>query len=229
MLKSAEKIILGFFTLLTVLHLSAILLESNQLADWSKLLLLPCLLVFFVWRFKKSKASFAIALGLLFSFFGDWALIYDKLEGDGYFMIGLGAFLIAHIFYILGFKKIATNLESKNKLIPGIIFLITVGFLLYIIPSVHGHLRTAVTVYALVICIMVISAYQVMYSSPEKSGRLLFAGACLFMCSDLVLALSMFKWNISTSTLSIVIMSTYLLAQFLIASQSKMLVGSDSD
>jgi uncharacterized membrane protein YhhN len=49
-----------------------------------------------------NSTTILIALGLLFSDFGDYFLMF---EGEEFFLKGLVSFAIAHIFYIISFAK----------------------------------------------------------------------------------------------------------------------------
>ncbi len=228
MRSSKGYIVLVVYIIWTIIHLMMIIREQEALISFSKLLLMPTLVIYYLMSSSTtSKIKPWIALGILFSFFGDWALIYTATASNRYFMIGLGFFLLAHMSYTMGFGKLKNSLASENKenksVIPGIILLCTLGFLYFIISSVGTELRVAVTVYAFVICLMSISAYKVFLRFKSRASLLLFLGALSFMISDMVLALVTFVFDQRTVHLSVVIMSTYLIAQYLIVTQSVIL------
>lgn len=220
----SSRIVIYGYVLLSCFHLIFIITHCVWETHLTKLFLIP-LLLYYVITYDNYKSSWNwLGLGLLFSFFGDWALIYTQ-DASFYFMLGLVSFLITHLFYIFGFNtllkyKRENDERTASQWMSGIIVICTLGFLYYIVPQIEGLMRTAVTVYALVICLMVIYAYKLFQRMVTKASFMLFMGALFFMLSDMVLALTVFKWEQSSVGTSVVIMSTYLLGQFLIVVNS---------
>ena len=81
-----------------------------QVAEW---IFKPLLMISLGFYFFDSillrgvKESQFVFLAILFSLFGDVFLMFE-----GYFIQGLGAFLIAHIFYILAFRPESADRKS---------------------------------------------------------------------------------------------------------------------
>ncbi|KAA0203102.1 hypothetical protein HAZT_HAZT005876 [Hyalella azteca] len=87
-----------------------------------------------------------ILLGLICSVVGDVLLVWDHL-----FLHGLGAFLVAQIFYISAFGFKPLNLPVAAVLYPAL------GLSLYIIvPEAGGALSVGVCVYSFVLATMVL-------------------------------------------------------------------------
>jgi len=62
---------------------------------------------------KKTKFSYLITVGFLFSMFGDIILIFD---GEVFFIFGLLSFLVTHIMYLIAFIDNITSSSEKDKL-----------------------------------------------------------------------------------------------------------------
>ena len=159
-----------------------------------------------------------IVTALLWSLAGDILLM---LPGN-LFAPGLGCFLVAHLCYISAF---ATHGSGRKAGIAALIpFALIAGVMLAIIWPGLGALRIPVLLYIGVIATMAWQAWG-RWLRLRSSGALRAAiGALLFLVSDGTLALNRFGTPTgSVTTATIVILSTYLTAQWLIASS----VGGD--
>ncbi|MEN8211466.1 MAG: lysoplasmalogenase [Thermodesulfobacteriota bacterium] len=149
-----------------------------------------------------------LGIGFLFSDLGDIVL---ELNRTDYFVFGLAAFLVAHVFYISVFIR-KPVLEKHRSIIALII--ITYGFALglILIPNL-GSMMIPVIAYLLVILTMGISA-----ALGADNHFLIITGACLFILSDSIIAVNKFLTPVFFS--SFWIMTTYYSAQFCIISGS---------
>jgi uncharacterized membrane protein YhhN len=114
-------------------------------------------------------------------------------------MAGLGAFLIAHILYILGFNQNLPPLQAGS-----LVLLAGVGGLFYLLHrrinrsleqrSEPALLKTAVSIYSVVLSLMLLSALLTLLRPdwPLAAAGLVSLGAGLFFCSDTLLALDRF-------------------------------------
>ncbi|WP_448518984.1 lysoplasmalogenase [Rhodoflexus sp.] len=189
------------------------LLEQPMLVQFSKPLLMPLLAAFFYFSVKGKKASetavYGMIAALVLSFIGDVALMIE-----GYFTIGLGAFLLAHVSYIFVFTYLQNfHLPLSSIIIkPVVLILFVVGILMYITLTPYlGAMRTPVGVYVAVIVVMAVSAYLL----TQRISALVFIGAALFMLSDGYLAFNKFHTVLPLS--GVVVMGTYIAAQWCIA------------
>jgi len=148
------------------------------------------------------KYNKLIGLGLIFSVMGDIILHLN------YFVVGLGSFLIGHLFYIAAFW---TKTQRLNYLIF-IPFYIYGTFLVYFIKDGVNELFIPVVAYALVICTM--GSFSVMQKKSTNTSKWAFAGAMLFCISDSILSIKLFKTDFFLS--SYWIMLTYWAGQYLI-------------
>lgn len=222
-----KKIITLFFVLSVILTVYANLYQVTEVRMIAK----PLIMVFIAWLFTlntvdlKGKLSGTVLAAFLFSWFGDIALLFaddsSKAPGLYFFIAGLVSFLSAHLLYIAVFRRIAATstdvqaLASKKiaMLIPVVI--IAAVLILFIIPHL-GPMLIPVIVYAIVISIMTISAVALYKKVSMPEFNLIYAGAVLFMISDMTLAINQFVSP--KPVFGIIVMLTYGAAQYLIMS-----------
>ncbi|MFE5673326.1 lysoplasmalogenase [Agromyces sp. NPDC056523] len=172
----------------------------------TKLVLMPALALAVLWSARRGRRSATIALllaAIVLSWAGDAAL-----TGSGaiWFVAGLLCFLAAHIAYVVLFAR-----ESRGRRFPAWTAVYVgwyAGFLALLAPHL-GALRAPVAVYGLVLGAMAVLAGRV--------GGLVAVGGALFVVSDTVLALGRFLPGYEFALHDLVVMSTYLGAQGLIA------------
>lgn len=168
-------------------------------------------------RAAKEPLSIPLMVAILFSGAGD-ILLMQKSD-EKFFTFGLGAFLMAHLFYILTFRQ--HRLESSPEALHGLqkirfafpIILAGTGLVTILYNHLEG-LKLPVMVYAAVITIMVLHALFRFGRTNTKSFTMVFGGAILFMMSDSLLAVDKFLEPIAMA--GFWIMSTYIGAQYLI-------------
>lgn len=159
-------------------------------------------------------ASFAF----LFSWFGDIFLMFGA-RGDNFFILGLGAFLIAQIFYSFLFLR-TINISGKKPFLKKkpyfLISYIAYGLVVYIILFEHLDpvLRVAVFVYMVALLNMSSMALNRYGNGHPISFSYVFLGSILFVLSDTMIAFNKFFAPIPYE--GILIMSTYIGAQYLI-------------
>lgn len=126
-----------------------------------------------------------IAAGLLASAVGD--VVLDL----GIFLPGLGAFLVAHLFYIAGFVAV-TRAPRWGRAIPAALYGAAALAGLW---SGLGDMAAPVTAYTAVISAMLWrAAARVGAQGPSRPDELAaLGGAILFVLSDTVLAFKLFR------------------------------------
>ena len=157
-----------------------------------------------------------VLAGLVFSLFGDCFLLFAGALST-FFILGLVSFLIVHVLYSLAFFRDFKNDPQSSKLYGHLmLFLIGVFSLSFYtwIRDYLGDLRIPVMAYIFVISIMAILAGYRYRRVNLLSFRLIYFGAIFFVISDSVLAYNKFVESISYS--GVIIMATYILAQYLI-------------
>ena len=138
-------------------------------------------------------STFWFGLGLVFSLAGDLVLLSPS---SSMFTIGLAAFLLTHILYIIGFGEQLLNLTAWSFILLFFIYVNSFRLLRRIVGAMRlqgqGSLSIPVIVYGLVISLMLYAAMATMYDPVWKTSAtgLVSAGAFLFYISDLALA-----WN----------------------------------
>jgi|GEM_PF-290528 len=202
-----EIVLFGIFS---VLHLIVIctITRENYLFLPSKIL--PILLLIFTlgksWT-NLAKKGKLILIALVFSLFGDSFL---ALPGSGYFVPGLGSFLIAQLIYAYAF-----SLGSKPQWLYSLPFLLFGLTFFYFLSSHLGNLLVPVSVYISAICLMGWRAAS--RDANRKIYQLALFGALVFMLSDSIIAYSMFlNRELNRTIASLLIMITYYLAQVMI-------------
>jgi len=145
-----------------------------------------------------------LGTGFLFSDLGDILLELNRSE---YFVFGLAAFLMAHLFYIAVFIR-KPVVKKPGSIIALVI--IAYGMILgaVLIPNL-GSMMIPVVAYLIVILAMGISA-----SLGAENHIFIIIGALLFILSDSIIAVNKFLTPVPFSSLWI--MTIYYSAQFFI-------------
>ena len=126
----------------------------------------------------RSNYGRIILLGLTFSWLGDVALIG---ETQSLFLLGLSAFLLAHLAYIAAFVVFGVSVKwVVVAVLPIALIAITVS--LWLAPYIPQELVIPVRVYTAVISLMVIGAFG---TRGRGATILVLAGAVMFFLSDL--------------------------------------------
>lgn len=206
------------FLIASLVDITFLLEGNSNLRFYSKPLILFGLIIYF-YRITKPIASTlltkAILSALIFSWIGDILLLWSNL-----FVYGLGAFLMAQICYIIGFKlaqRGSNQLEHVNFIkvfFFNLPIYLTAAFTFYLINSNLGSMRIPVIIYIIVIVSMVATARDRFKKCNSASFWQVFIGAILFFISDGAIAISRFFKDFPES--GIVIMGTYVIAQLLI-------------
>jgi uncharacterized membrane protein YhhN len=149
----------------------------------------------------------------VFSVAGDTLLLFANTN-ELFFILGLCAFLVAHLFYICTFHQIRTTHHIAGKwyvaIIVAVYYFLIINFLL---PHLGG-LKYPVIVYGLVISFMLLVAMHLYDLEDNLTARYLLTGAIFFVISDSVLALNKFYQSYTWG--GWIIMITYVLAQWLL-------------
>ncbi len=225
-IKAGNRLLL-VFAVLSVLNLIAGALHLDWLGYATKPLLVSILAVWYYQHssnVRKNNFFQAFLMGLCFSVLGDTLLMFVKTKGELFFMLGLGSFLIAHVWYILAFTAYPSFKSGPIARNPLLIMPFLVVFVLatmYLWPDL-GTLRIPVIAYSFVIIAMLAFCYNMRNRVPRHVAQTLFIGAVLFVLSDFTIAFTKFKDSGLTPSIGgLIIMSTYLVGQYLLASGMK--------
>ena len=212
-----KRIALILFFIAAIGELLSIIAGLEQLHLLCKPLIMITLGVFYLSSAGEGR-SLVVLLAIVFSLAGDTALMFDSIDSI-YFMVGLVSFLISHVFYIVAYRQ--HQREDEPNALYGIqklraafpIVLAGTGLVIILYPSL-GALKIPVMIYALVLVVMVLNGLFRLGRTNNKSFFLVFVGALFFMVSDSLLAINKFLYPLEYS--GIYVMSTYIVAQFLI-------------
>ncbi|TCZ77101.1 lysoplasmalogenase [Paenibacillus albiflavus] len=151
----------------------------------------------------KDRYFLIVLTGLFFCMLGDGLLKW--------FVVGLSAFLIGHLFYTWAFiTRWRFSWIRFSTILPLLLYGIYMGYRIFHSLQDKGDqvLIIPVLVYLLVISLMC-------WFSIMTGNKWSIVGGILFVTSDSILAWNMFITDIAYS--HVLIMSTYYMAQFLIA------------
>lgn len=204
-----------FFFIILIADLIAVQLNYKIAEYIFKPLIIIWLLAYFILQLRAVRSNLKkwMIAALLFSWLGDVLLMLQD-DNSFFFLLGLSAFLVAHVFYILFFHFIRMKENVKSRwwllLIVALYYLILISFL-----SPHlGDMKLPVRIYAIVISFMFMLAMHMSFIKYKNTGRWMMLGALLFVISDSILAINKFYQSFEIA--GIVVMLTYGLAQLFI-------------
>lgn len=204
-----------YFLLLTLIVLSSLFENLDWINCICKPLLMPALAIYIVVSSNNyTKHFYWVLMALFFSWLGDVFLLFEK-QYELFFIAGLLAFLIAHLFYIFIFKidvKKYSLLKSKPYL-PLVLLLYLAGFLYLLQPNLN-ELFFPVCIYALIICTMLLFAILRYQQIGAQSFQFTCFGALLFVLSDSVIATNKFLFPFDWAYALIIVL--YAVGQFFI-------------
>jgi len=173
----------------------------------TKPFLMPLLLLIYLSGTCSPKA--VIIFALVFAFLGDVFLMPEGI----FFNLGLGSFLIGHLFYIIA-------LAQPIGKIPLIFYIFIIPYLIYghyvyikLLPYIKS-MKVPIFLYLTTITTMSFLSILRGWSITGYEFWLPFIGSILFIASDTMLAFNIFK--VKTKDLDSYIMATYIGAELLI-------------
>ena len=193
------------FLVASAVHLVALAIADDSLSTFTKPLLMLSLLAGLLFALPRWRTLVALlaALALLFSWAGDVGI---ASPGELSFLVALGFFLIAHVFYIVLFLR---KLRMRRFSLWSLIYLAWwVALLAILLPHI-GSLLIPVAIYGLVL--------GGMGAVAVTCNRYIALGGALFVVSDTILALNKFLPGFELWQVHFFIMLSYLAAQGFIA------------
>lgn len=155
----------------------------------------------------------AVLAGIALSLCGDVCLMLPKDILPAGFLLGLGSFLVAHLFFLRAFSSDA-RLFGRPLVALGLLLVGAVNLAL-LWPGLAPGLRAPVVIYMLCLIAMVAQAIARHLQWRRRGSLLAALGGVLFLLSDTLLAYNKFYAPIPLSGLWI--LGTYYTALFLIA------------
>lgn len=203
-----SKLLIAVYFVVSVLDIVAVAMHYPVMQAVFKPMIMLSLMA--AYYFSVSKINTWYLLALAFSFLGD-VLLMDK---NNLFLPGIAAFLCTQLIYIFIIQKRLKKGNMKDLLIAIVPFMIFYGLLIAILQKNLGDFKIPVMVYGMAISIFGMSALLLHLQYRNFSSRILLLGAILFIVSDSMIALQ--KFHSARQIYPVAIMSTYVLAQFLI-------------
>jgi len=214
-----KKVWAGLFSLALISDLVCIQWQLPSLRFVTKPLIVLFLLVYFISSVQLVPASLKwwVVSGLGLSWLGDVLLLFEERNAL-FFILGLSAFLLAHVCYIVFFNKIRRIEGMRGQFLLFLLVLIYYAALIQLLSPELGDMKVPVWIYGAVICTMLWIALHLNKIYHSNSGLFIMMGAILFVLSDSALAIN--KFYESFAGAGIVIMLTYGLAQWFITEGS---------
>ncbi len=185
--------------------------QTNYFSNLSALLKVTPILLLIAYAALSHPRSKALVVALIFSAIGDALLALTHfgpiLEGD-LFLFGLGAFLLAHAWYIALFSRNLEHAISPSRKLGIVLVILVLALALYVLWPQLGSMRLAVLIYALALDTMAITA------QASRFPDIVAGGALLFVASDAMLAMDHFGHSFSNA--GVLVWTTYYLAQLMI-------------
>lgn len=209
------------FTLIFILIILLNLISQSGFFPELKFFVKPliCLsLAIYLFKNVNMQSGFnrLVLAGLIFSLFGDCFLLFAG--SDVYFFLyGLISFLFAHIVYSLAFIRDFKNNPDASKYYGHLMLFFMGIFSMSYYTFIRDYLndfRIPVMAYMFVISVMAILAGYRYRRVNLLSFRMIYLGAIFFVISDSALAFNKFVQPFSSA--GFIIMSTYMIAQYLI-------------
>jgi uncharacterized membrane protein YhhN len=196
----------GVYCLTGIVNLISAFFFKEGLRKISKICLMPALFVFYL--LGTEQILFVVIAALIFSWAGDILLI--NKDKPIFFKLGLAAFLVSHIFYVIAFLVLAGSVNIL-ALIVSVLIAVPVGLAVLKLVNADPPIKIPVTAYSVVIFLMSISALQLMLARPDFAGILIFAASLVYLFSDTFLAYLIF--HTKPKHFNVITMIPYIIAQ----------------
>lgn len=208
-----KYVFLAVFIIATAIHLYASLKQDKKMRNMTKPFILLALLGFYVMAAR--VPSTFIILALIFSWLGD-VLLMPK--GVKWFTAGGIAFMISHVFFILGYLK-DVNFAAIPVWLVILLAVFFVSVVTYIFSKLKPHLPKALFypmfLYLLINGAMNCFAIFRWVSVPSAATLTTAIGAALFFISDSSLFFVRFNKESRMKT-HFLVMLTYSIGELLI-------------
>lgn len=212
-----NKLCTMIYFLVFLIQLLAIYFHAENLFSFTKPLIA---MVLMLWLYQgtqlKGRFHKRMFTGLIFALFGDIFFMIQPAK-TAYFVYGLLAFLLCHVFYIRAFTlDHKSNPHQKNPFFlwaVGGFAIFCSGLFFYLQPHLN-ILQFPVLMYAILVAVMAIMAVNRLGKVNVLSYRLILGGALFFMLSESLLAINKFAKPVPMADFWV--MASYMLAQYLI-------------
>jgi uncharacterized membrane protein YhhN len=195
--------------------------DSHALEYLCRPLMLVVLSSWFFFNSRRYGDRFTLLIqaGLFFSLIGDVALMFQHVD-EFNFLIGLGAFLIAHLCYCMAFVYNISEVGGTdgmfvNFLIAVLLAVVAVLFSWELVPRLDDGMSLPVLSFIITVtCVGVLAGFRYMRTFP-RSFWMVLTGAVLLAVSDGLLTTIRFIKPLAWGPAAVLF--TYALAQPMIA------------
>lgn len=233
-MKNNSNILLLLFAIFSLANIGGEILHSVNLIFATKPMLMTLLSIWFYLETKEKSNRFTryILGGFVFSIFGDTLLMFNEngLGEEIFFLLGLGSFLITHLFYVAAFleyQKEEVGFVAQNKWL----FLLFAAFLImnttFLWKGIPIDMKIPVVIYSLAIVAMTMSCLNLKTKTLKTAFQILFSGVLLFLISDTFIGINKFHTELPYAR--ILIMIPYLLGQYLIGKGALYILNSQEN
>ena len=174
----------------------------------SKPLIILTLIV--LYYFSTEQRNNWYLLALFFSFLGDVFL----LDKNGYFLLGIGSFLITQILFIKLIISQLRKVRVHHIIITLLPFVVYFTVLISTIKENLTEFLIPIVIYGITISFFGMVSLLNYFINRSKRSAVLLIGALLFIASDSMIALN--KFHEPRIIYSVAIMITYIFAQYFI-------------
>lgn len=212
-----EFIIAFIFFILLTIHIFGEFFENVKIRYITKPFLMPLLIVFYIIGASSGKVNILVILALIFGTIGDVFMMKEEI--DKFFLNGMIAFLVGHVFYILFISQIVVNFGDFTNF-PWFIIILSLPGIIIGMTSMRkmkpklGKFLLPTIIYSGFLLIMHFSTLLISSATLDSLFWYIYIGSLLFVISDTILA-----WNRFVSKIKhhlVYVMSLYGLGQFLI-------------
>ena len=223
-----KKYWIFLFAVILIGDLVGIQLNNNLVQSFLKPLIIITLIGYFDSQLNSITKGLAkwVLFALLFSLLGDVLLMFQEKKSI-FFLLGLSAFLIAHIFYIIFFHKVRVKENVKSNPWLLVVVVIYYAALISLLSPYLADMKIPVLVYGIVISFMFMLAMHMLFIKNKAAGQWMMVGALLFVMSDSILAINKFYQPFKAA--GVLIMLTYGLAQFFIVQGAIKYIGGHKE
>jgi uncharacterized membrane protein YhhN len=203
-------LLIALYVLFGILNIVNAVFFWDPLRKLTKCCLMPALAAYYL-AAAGSAFQLTVVIALAFSWIGDIVLI--NKDKPLFLRLGLGAFLLGHVFYII----------SILKMVPAFnYFLLALSAAAALVLAVRIHfvikppkqMVVPVIFYEIAIFTMSLCALQLMLFRKDAAGIAVFAGSLVFIFSDSLMAYLLFHGK--PKYYNVITMLPYIAAQLCI-------------
>ena len=210
MKKSTQtKLGVVLFFLITLLDSIGIIFEDMTLRYIFKPLITPALLALYLISTAKVNRLYVVAL--CFAIIADALLLNSSNE---FFVLAVGFFLLMHLTYITIITNSIHRYKTKSLVLAAIPFFAVFVLVIFFVSTNIKHFLWPIVIYGIVLCIFSALTFYYYLERKTDASLILLLGSFFFIISNSMSAIE--KFRLENKDLSVPIMLTYALAQFLI-------------